>query len=115
MSDPAFCRAILAGYPDRVAQRRAPGSTSVRLASGTGAVISEESGVRDGEFLVALDVQAPVARAGGDAPLRTPGATRRPAQRPAPAISTARIRLASRVEREWLNPTASDIVHRFDN
>ena len=26
----------------------------------------------------------------------------------------ARIRLASRVEREWLKPTATDLVHRFD-
>jgi len=26
----------------------------------------------------------------------------------------ARIRIASRVEREWLTPTATDIVHRFD-
>jgi ATP-dependent helicase HrpB len=111
MSDPAFRRAILAGYPDRVAQRRAPGSTSVRLASGTGAVISDESGVRDGEFLVALEVQAPVVRA---APARTsnvaPGRTRPSV----PAASEARIRLASRVEREWLQPTATDVVHRFD-
>ena len=29
-------------------------------------------------------------------------------------VSDARIRIASRVEREWLEPTASDVVHRFD-
>ena len=57
-----FRRAILAGYPDRVAQRREPGSPNVRLASGTGATIAPESGVRDGEFLVALDVQTRAAR-----------------------------------------------------
>jgi len=89
-----FRRAILAGYPDRVAQRREPGSNRVKLASGAGAVIGNESGVRDGEFLVAIDVHAPAGRpaAGGD----------------------ARIRLASRIEREWLQPTRSEVVHRFD-
>ena len=59
-SEAAFRRAILAGYPDRVAQRREPGSPNVRLASGTGATIAPESGVRDGEFLVALDVHAAI-------------------------------------------------------
>jgi len=39
-----------------VAQRREPGSASVRLASGSGAVIASESGVLEGEFVVALDV-----------------------------------------------------------
>jgi ATP-dependent helicase HrpB len=141
MSDPAFRRAILAGYPDRVAQRRAPGSSSVRLGSGTGAVISEESGVRDGEFLVALEVQAParnlefrirnsefvtrithsefqipnsdLTRSGADSPI---GPARPPTsrtRRPGTAVE-ARIRLASRVEREWLKPTGSDVFHRFD-
>ena len=91
-----FRRAVLAGYPDRVAQRREPLSPRVRLASGAGAVIGPESGVRDGEFLVALDVQTghPLARL--------------------PAPNDARIRLASRVEREWLQPNQSEIVHRFD-
>jgi ATP-dependent helicase HrpB len=88
-SDAEFLRAVLSGYPDRVAQRREAGSPQVKLASGAGAVIAPESGVREGEFLVAVDV----ARiAGGD----------------------PRIRLASRVEREWLTPTRSDVVHRFD-
>ena len=58
MSDERFLRAVLSGYPDRVAQRREPGSPNVLLASGTGATIARESGVRDGEFLVALDVRA---------------------------------------------------------
>ena len=56
MSEPDFLRAILSGYPDRVAQRREPGSPNVLLASGTGATMAPESGVRDGEFLVALDI-----------------------------------------------------------
>ncbi len=87
-----FRRWILAGYPDRVAQRRAPNSPRVLLASGHGAVIGPESGVRDGEFLVAIDVTA----------------GRRGEQ------SEARIRVASRVEREWLEPDAQEVEHRFD-
>src|SRR5499427_4459110 len=85
-----FRRAVLSGYPDRVAQRRAPGSPEVLLASGTGATIARDSGVHDGEFLVAVDV----------------------ARRAAPA--TALVRIASRIEREWLAPTTSEMVHRFD-
>jgi len=113
----------LEGYPDRVAQRREPGSPSVRLASGAGATIAPESGVRDGEFLLALDVsrqsprQAPIARAfplGGPRgrQARDRGPTRAALQQP--SASDARVRIASRVEREWLTPTATDIVHRFD-
>ena len=54
----AFLRAIFAGYPDRVARRRAPGSPKFLLASGHGAVLGRDSGVRDAEFIVAVDVQA---------------------------------------------------------
>jgi ATP-dependent helicase HrpB len=63
------------------------------LASGTGATIARESGVHDGEFLVALEVT---------------NVTRR--QQPDVAL----IRIASRVEREWLQPTATETIHRFD-
>jgi ATP-dependent helicase HrpB len=93
LGDAEFRRAVLAGYPDRVAQRREPGSPRVRLASGAGAAIAPESGVRDFEFVAALDVQL----------------SNRPNE------PDARIRVASRVEREWLQPTATDIVHRFDS
>ena len=88
-----FRRAVLCGYPDRVAQRRAVGSPDVRLASGTGATIARESGVHDGEFLVALEVTTVARRQQPDAAL---------------------IRIASRVEREWLEPTGRDTIHRFD-
>lgn len=89
----ALRRAIFAGYPDRVAMRRAPGSPRVVLSSsGHGAVISDESGVRDGEFLVALDVQAATSQ----------------------GASEARIRIASVVDREWLTDTTTTTVHRFD-
>jgi ATP-dependent helicase HrpB len=100
LHESAFRRAILAGYPDRVAQRREPGSPTVRLASGAGAAVAPESGVRDGEFLVALDVHAAARNARGSGPVDR--------------AAVARIRIASRVERAWLEPTASEIVHRFD-
>ena len=95
VSEPDFLRAILAGYPDRVAQRREPGSARLLLSSGTGAEMVPESGVRDGEFLVALDVS-----------LNPQSSIRDP--------QFARVRIASRVEKEWLKPTSSATIHRFD-
>jgi ATP-dependent helicase HrpB len=87
-----FRRALLAGYPDRVGRRRAAESPRVLLTSGHGAVVDEQSGVRGGEFLVAVDVTA--GRRG--------------------AASEARIRLASVVDREWLSPTHTAVEHHFD-
>jgi ATP-dependent helicase HrpB len=92
VSEADFRRAILAGYPDRVAQRRAPQSPRLLLASGAGAAMAPQSGVVDGEFLVALDVQA---------------STR-------PNDPDARVRLASLVDRDWLEPTSIEVVHRLD-
>jgi ATP-dependent helicase HrpB len=92
ISDDDFRRAMLSGYPDRVAWRREPSSPRVKLASGAGAVIAPESGVRAGAFLVAMDVQA---------------STR-------PGDSQSRIRVASLVDPEWLTPTSSEIIHRID-
>jgi ATP-dependent helicase HrpB len=92
-SEVEFRRVLFSGYPDRVAQRRDAGSPRVRLASGAGAVIAPESGVGGGDFLLAIDVHA---------------STR-------PGDPDSRIRLASVVEREWLKPTATDVVHRLDD
>ena len=62
--------------------------------------MAAESGVRDGEFLVALDV------------------SRNPQSNPQSAIRnpqyTARVRIASLVDRAWLTPTSRDVEHRFD-
>jgi ATP-dependent helicase HrpB len=77
-------RALLAGFPDRVAMRREPNSLRLLLSSGTGAVLAKESGMHSGEFVVALDVS------GGQEAL---------------------VRIASVVEREWLTPTHEDVVH----
>ena len=85
-------RALFVGYPDRVAQRRKAGEPRVLLASGHGGVVGSESGVRDAEYLVALDVQA----------------GRRGEQ------SEARIRLASAVDKSWLKPTEVTIEQSID-
>jgi ATP-dependent helicase HrpB len=77
-------RALLAGFPDRVAMRREPHSLRLLLSSGTGAVLDKNSGMHSGEFLVALDVT------GGAESL---------------------VRIASTVEREWLQPTREEVVH----
>jgi ATP-dependent helicase HrpB len=110
-SEAAFRRAVLAGYPDRVAQRRGAESPRVRLSSGAGATVASESGVVGGEFLVAIDVQAPRTRAAGS-DARAGRGRAHPA--PVAAPNDARVRLASVVDREWLTPTAIDVVHRFD-
>jgi ATP-dependent helicase HrpB len=96
--DVGLRRAIFAGYADRVARRRAPGAPRVVLASGHGAVIAPESGVQEGEFLVALDVQAATTREGV--------AGRE--------VTEARIRIASLIDRAWLTATARHVVHWFD-
>ena len=93
-------RALLAGYPDRVAKRRpqtarkspsGPNEDRVTLATGHGAIVGRESGVHDGDWLIALDV--------------TSGRVS--------ATTEAIIRLASRIEPEWLTPTSSDVTHEL--
>jgi ATP-dependent helicase HrpB len=76
-------RALLAGYPDRVAMRREPRSPRLLLSSGTGAELAKDAAMYDGEFLVALDVRGDI------------------------------VRIASVVEREWLTPTHEDVVHEW--
>jgi ATP-dependent helicase HrpB len=83
----AFRRAVLVAFPERVAERRTAGSPRLLLASGQGAVLARESGVHDGDLLVAVELSA--------------GAKGEPL-----------VRLASRVEREWLAPTHRDVEHR---
>ncbi|HEY8233557.1 MAG TPA: ATP-dependent helicase HrpB [Vicinamibacteria bacterium] len=92
IGDERLLRALLAGFPDRVARRREPGSQRLALSAGTGARLGRESGVRDGELLLALEVTGGVAGTGGE-PL---------------------VRVASRVERAWLEGVRTEIVHRFD-
>jgi ATP-dependent helicase HrpB len=93
--DADFRRAVLAGYPDRVARRREAGSDRFLLASGVGARLGRESGVVNAEFIVAVDVAT---------------APPRPGQPAAEAV----IRIATAVERDWLMPTSTTVEHRLD-
>lgn len=88
----SICAAVYAGYPDRLAQRRAAGSRKLQLASGLGAELAQESGVHDARFLVAVDLRAPKRRSGRD----------------------ALVQVASSVSFEWIVPTASHTVHEID-
>lgn len=96
IDETAFRRAVLAGYPDRVAKRRS--ADRVTLATGHGAVMGRESGVRDGDWLVALDVTSGTVRLKADATSTT----------------EATVRSACRIEAEWLSPTRSEVVHSID-
>ncbi len=95
IDDDAFRRAVWSSYADRLARRRAQGSDRFLMASGTGARLGRESGVVDGEFIVAVDVAAAPSSSADQAP-------------------EAIIRMATRVEREWLRPSSVVIEHRPD-
>lgn len=90
--DQPLLMALLAGYPDRVAKRRATEgerASELVICSGGGmAKLSETSVVRDAPFLVALDAEE-----------RTTGAR-----------SGTVVRVASRVEPEWLIDLFADRV-----
>src|SRR5205085_10009185 len=62
------------------------------------AVMAPESGVRDGEFLIALEIRSP--QSNPQSAFRNP--------------QFATVRMASLVEREWLRPTDSELLHRFE-
>lgn len=88
-SELGLLRAVLAGFADRVARRRAPGSDRLLLCNGHGAQLARQSCVREGEFLVALEVTG---------------------ARPDVAAE-ALVTQASLVHREWLEPTG--VVRRL--
>lgn len=79
--DATLRRALLAGYPDRVAQRRQPKSPRLLLSSGTGATLAREIDDGNGEFLVVLDITGGLVR-------------------------NARV-----IERDWLVPTRREVEH----
>jgi ATP-dependent helicase HrpB len=85
-------RTLFAGFADRLARRRAGAGDRLTLASGHGAVLARQSGVRDGEFLVALDVRGAESR----------------------GVAEARVSLASAVDFDWVTPTAIDVEHAID-
>jgi len=89
INDTELRRALLAGYPDRVARRR--DRDNMTLATGHGAFIGRDSGVDDADWVIALDV--------------TSGRKS--------ATTQALIRNASRIESEWLSPTRAETIHEF--
>ena len=92
ISDEELRHAVFTGYADRLAKRRPGSHDRFLLASGHGASLAREAGDVDAEYVVALDVLA--SQRDGN--------------------SEARIRAASRVERDWIQPTGASIEHRFD-
>jgi ATP-dependent helicase HrpB len=80
VDDATLRRALLAGYPDRVAQRRGAKSPRLLLSSGTGATLARDADDGRGEFLVILDITGDLVRS------------------------------ARPVEREWLTPTHRETV-----
>ncbi|MDG2304577.1 MAG: ATP-dependent helicase HrpB [Candidatus Binatia bacterium] len=93
VSDDELRRALLAGFADRLARRRAPGSDRLVLANGHGARLANESGVRDGEWLVAIALRAAQRGTGAE----------------------ALVEVASRVEKEWLPLPEERVEHEFDS
>jgi len=91
-SDDRLLKALLAGFPDRVAQRREAGSDRLLLALGHGARLARESGVHDGEYLLALESISTNRSTSGD----------------------ALVSQAAMIRKEWLVPTSESLVHEFD-
>jgi ATP-dependent helicase HrpB len=93
ISDELLRHALFTGYADRLAKRRPDSHDRFLLASGHGAALGREAGTVDAEYIVALDV----VNGGRE------------------GISESRIRSASPVNREWIQPTSTAIEHRFDS
>jgi ATP-dependent helicase HrpB len=87
--DEVLLAAILAAYPDRVARRREKGSHRGLLAGGRGVALAPESAVRDGELFVAVDLD----------------------DRPHGPRREALVRMASHIERRWLEELFPGELH----
>jgi ATP-dependent helicase HrpB len=85
--DGAIRRALLAGYPDRVARRVRAGGRQLALAGGGSAELSPTSVVRDAEWLVAIDAEERSGAPGLGADRSRGGVV---------------VRLASAIDPEWL-------------
>ncbi|MFZ4735097.1 MAG: ATP-dependent helicase HrpB [Bradymonadia bacterium] len=88
-AEAALLRALLAGFPDRVAQRRAPRSARFQLAGGGGCVLDPKSVVREAPWVLAVGLDA------------------------APFGGEHKLRLASALDPAWLQ-TERAIETRFD-
>jgi ATP-dependent helicase HrpB len=90
ISDVELRRAVLTGYPDRVARRR-EGDRGT-LATGHGVLIGNNSGADRADWFIALEVTA--------------GRTS--------AMTQALVRKALPIEPEWLDATRSEVIEEFD-
>ena len=61
IDDSGFRKAVLAGYPDRVAMRREKGRPALLLATGTGATLAREIENLSGDFFVVLEIRNEIA------------------------------------------------------
>ncbi len=84
-SEKDLLRLVLAAYPDRIARRRRPGAVEAMLAGGTPLVFDSRCTVRSAELVAVIETSA--APSGPD-----------------------RIRVASTVEREWLDALPGERV-----
>ncbi len=91
IDDAGARRALLSGYPDRVAKRRT--GDRYTLSSGHGAVLARDANASGADWIIALDV------AGGRVTQST----------------EALIRAAVPIDPEWLRPTGSELAHEFDS
>jgi ATP-dependent helicase HrpB len=104
--DEALLRALLAAYPDRLARQREPGSPRAVMVGGRGVRLAESSAVRSAELFVAVELDSGAGGGVGGGG-RVGGA----GERGGPAgggggggAAEERVRLASAVEPEWLDP-----------
>lgn len=85
IGEAALRHALFAGFADRLARRREPRGRALLLAAGTGATLAAGSGVIEPELLACLDL----FNASGE-PI---------------------VRLASAVERDWIEPNRHEVTH----
>ncbi|HYD47400.1 MAG TPA: ATP-dependent helicase C-terminal domain-containing protein, partial [Terriglobales bacterium] len=81
-------RCVLAGFPDRVVRRRAPGSRRGVMVGGKGVALAPASVVREAELFVAIEIES--SEAAGE--------------------PEAQVRVASAIERAWLDEMFADAV-----
>ena len=89
--DVAVLRSLLAGFGDRVAQRRTPRGSKFKLAGGGGAVLAPGSVVREAALVLAVGLDAAAHGTGGE----------------------HRIQIASAVDPAWL-PVTRAVETRWD-
>ena len=97
-NDDELARLLLAGFPDRVARRRAPRSPRLKLVGGRGAELHPSSAVTEAPLLVAVDLE-----------LRERGAD--PVVRVAAAVDAAWLTLEDSVEQRF-DPALERVVAR---